>query len=52
MKYMKIEVTEEEFVRLEASIKFGYLSPERREELREIGKKMKEANDKWEIEVK
>lgn len=49
---MEIEVTQEDFDRLAASIKFDYLSPERRAKLHEIVMELKEANDKREFEVK
>ena len=49
---MAIEVTQEGFDRLADSIKFGYLSPERREKLHEIVMELKETNDKREFEVK
>ena len=49
---MAIEVTQEGFDRLADSIKFEYLSPERRENLHEIVMELKETNDKREFEVK
>ena len=49
---MAIEVTQEDFDRLAAGIKFDYLSPERRENLHEIVMELKETNDKREFEVK
>lgn len=49
---MAIEVTQEGFDRLADSIKFDYLSPERRAKLHEIVMELKEANDKREFEVK
>lgn len=49
---MSIEVTQEGFDRLADSIKFEYLSPERRAKLHELVMELKEANDKQEFEVK
>ena len=40
---MEIEVTQEDFDRLAAGIKFDYLSPERRAKLHEIVMELKEA---------
>lgn len=51
-KIMAIEVTQEGFDRLVDSIKFDYLSPERRAKLHEIVMELKEANDNREFEVK
>lgn len=51
-KIMAIEVTQEGFDRLADSIKFEYLSPERKAALHEVVMQLKEANDKREFEVK
>ena len=51
-KIMAIEVTQEGFDRLVDSIKFDYLSPERRAALHEVVMQLREDNTKYEVEVK